>query len=47
MEIILFIIFMVALSLLASKSLYDMPNPGRRFYDRLYNDKEKKDEDKY
>ena len=46
MAIIFFIIFMVALSIIAGKSFYDMPNPGRRFYDKLYNDDDKNDKDK-
>lgn len=39
MGFILLIILIVALSIIAGKSFYNMPNPGRKFYEGLNSDK--------
>lgn len=46
MEVFLFGISIVILSIISRKALYDMPNPGKRFYEGINKDEtnNKKDE---
>lgn len=39
MEVFLLVISMIILSAISAKALYNMPNPGKRFYDGINKNK--------
>ncbi|MPN37132.1 hypothetical protein [Clostridium sp. C8] len=49
MEYILILLFIIILSIISGKALYNMPNPGKRFYEAVNkNDtKDKKSNNKF